>query len=285
MIKSPFRTDALQGKVVLITGGGTGINYEIATVMGKHGASVAIMGRRKDVLEKAAEVLQQQKIKALPIQGDVRSAESCVKIVQEVVKHFGRLDILINGAAGNFLCPAEDLSPNGFKTVLEIDLLGTFQMSHAAFSELKKNKGSIINISATLHYHTTPWQVHASAAKAGVDSVTQSLAHEWGDYGIRVNGIAPGPIKDTEGMSKLGLGPPPEELEALVSEAVPLHRLGNKEDIAYAAVFLASDAASYLTGDIIVVDGGASLWGPKAISREALQALQNQRQKKTQSKL
>lgn len=153
----------------------------------------------------------------------MRSADAAVNAVKKTVEAFGRfriylimierirIDILINGAAGNFLCNAEDLSPNAFKTgfifihsfhsliVMEIDLFGTFNMSRAAFPELQKTKGNIINISATLHYGATPWQTHAASAKAGVDSITRSLALEWGDFGIRVNGIAPGPIKDTEG--------------------------------------------------------------------------------------
>jgi len=273
--ESPFKKDILKGKVALITGGATGINFGIATALGRHGASLALMGRRKEVLDKAVAQLTKEGIKAVGIQGDVRSSETAAKVVEETVQKLGRIDILINGAAGNFLCNAEKLTLNGFKTVIEIDLIGTFNMSRAAFDALRKTKGSIINISATLHYHSTPWQTHASAAKAGVDSITTSLAHEWGDFGIRVNGIAPGPIADTEGLSRLAAG-----LKDQIAEVVPLHRAGTVQDIGNAAVFLCSSAASYITGDIIVVDGGACLWSPKVISREALEAMQEQRKSK-----
>jgi len=185
------------------------------------------------------------------------------------------LDTLINGAAGNFLVPAEDLSPNGFKTVIEIDLIGTFYMSKAAFTELKKTRGSIINISATLHYSTTPWQIHASAAKAGVDSITTSLAMEWGEYGIRVNGIAPGAIKDTEGYRKLA----PGDMEQMLNETIPLGRMGTVTDIGLVATFLLSGAASYISGDTIVVDGGFQFYHPRVISREGLREMEQQRKK------
>eukprot|EP01118_Nematostelium_gracile_P020231 TRINITY_DN975_c0_g1_i1.p1 TRINITY_DN975_c0_g1~~TRINITY_DN975_c0_g1_i1.p1 ORF type:complete len:306 (-),score=94.50 TRINITY_DN975_c0_g1_i1:32-868(-) len=273
MSESIFKDDILKGKVALVTGGATGINYGVAELLGRHGAKLAIMGRRKEVVEKAVSEFASMKIEAIGVPGDVRSYETCEKAVEAVIAKYGRLDILINGAAGNFLVNAENLSSNGFKTVIEIDLQGTFNMSRASFKELKKTKGNIINISATLHYHTTPWQAHASAAKAGVDSLTQSLAHEWGDFGIRVNAVAPGPIKATEGMTKLSLGISPEELDAKVSEAVPLHRTGTAQDIANATLFLVSPAASYITGDILVVDGGACLWSPRNISREALEAM------------
>jgi len=275
--ESVFKKDFLKGKVALITGGGSGINFGIALQLGLHGASLALMGRRREVLDKAVSKLASENIKAIGVQGDVRSAEDSFRAIEETVTKLGRVDILVNGAAGNFLCNAEKLSPNGFKTVVEIDLIGTFNMSRAAFAELKKTKGCIINISATLHYHTTPWQVHASAAKAGVDSVTTSLACEWGDFGIRVNGIAPGPILGTEGMSRLA----GEVSQDFITETIPLHRLGTVEDIGNAALFLVSPAASYVTGDTIIVDGGSTLWSPRVISREALEALQEQRQKKS----
>jgi len=281
MEKSPFRKDLLSGKVALVTGGGTGINFTIAKAFIEHGGKVAIIGRRQQVLEEACNILGRSN--SISIQGDVRSWESAQKAVAETVKKFGRLDILINGAAGNFLCAAEDLSPNAFKTVIDIDLVGTFNMCKAAFEELKKTKGTILNISATLHYHSTPWQLHASAAKAGVDSITLSLANEWGEFGIRVNGIAPGPIKDTTGFSKLTKGPPPEEIERIISQAIPIGRIGTKEDVALAALFLVSDASSYVTGDTLIVDGGSWLWKHKMISREALHEIQKQR--KQESKL
>jgi len=274
--ESAFRKDVLKGKVALVTGGATGINFGIAAMLGRHGASISIMGRRKEVLDAAVDTLTKQNIKAIGIQGDVRSVESAEAVVAQTVKAFGKIDILVNGAAGNFLVNAENLSSNGFKTVIEIDLIGTFNMSRAAFAELKKTKGSIINISATLHYKSTPWQIHSSAAKAGVDSITTSLAHEWGDFGIRVNGIAPGPIGDTEGMSRLSGSKQLSE----IGKTIPLGRLGTVEDIGNCALFLVSPAASYISGDTIVVDGAHWLWSPKVVERETLEKMQKNREKK-----
>jgi len=277
MADQTFKSDILKGKVALITGGSTGINFEIARTYAQFGASVAIMGRRVNLINSAVETLTKSGYKAFGVPGDVRTAESSGKIVEDVVKHFGRLDILVNGAAGNFLAPAEDLSTNAFRTVIDIDLVGTFNMSRAAFPELKKTKGSIINITATLHYSTTPWQVHASAAKAGVDSLTTSLATEWGTFGIRVNGIAPGPILDTVGMSKLSLGM--GELSSSLAKSIPLGRGGLKKDIANSALFLVSDAGNYITGHTIVVDGGAWLFHEPAISRDELRKIESDRRR------
>ena len=203
---SPFKDGILKNKVALITGGGSGIGYEIALQFGIAGAKVAIMGRRVDFLQKAVAELEKNNVDAIYVQGDVRDPEISQKVVQEVVNKFGRLDYLVNSAAGNFLSTAAALTPKGFKTVLDIDAVGVFTMSKAAFEELKKTKGVIINISATLHYGATWFQIHASAAKAAIDSLTRSFALEWGMYGIRVIGIAPGPIGETAGLTKLAPG-------------------------------------------------------------------------------
>ncbi|KAJ6764518.1 PEROXISOMAL 24-DIENOYL-COA REDUCTASE-LIKE [Salix koriyanagi] len=215
MVESPFKPEILRGKVALLTGGGSGIGYEISLQLGKHGASIAIMGRRKHVVDSAVSSLKSLGIPAIGFEGDVRKREDATRVVESTFKHFGRLDILVNAAAGNFLVPSEDLSSNGFRTVMDIDSVGTFTMCHEALKYLKKGGlgkdpstagGTIINISATLHYTATWYQIHVCAAKAAVDSITRNLALEWGtDYDIRVNGIAPGPIGDTAGMSKLGL--------------------------------------------------------------------------------
>jgi len=281
---SPFAADLLKGKVALVTGGGTGINFGIAKAFGKHGASLAITGRRENVLAKACDSLQSEGIQVIGIRGDVRSAEDVARVVSETLKKYGKIDILINGAAGNFLCPAEDLSNNAFKTVIDIDLNGTFQVSRASFDALRASKGCIINISATLHYSATPWQTHASAAKAGVDSITRSLASEWGYYGIRVNGIAPGPIAATEGMARLSGGVPAEKLNERAATIIPLGRVGTVEDIALSALYLASDRTSgFVSGCTLIVDGAANLYRPNVIERGSLKALQQGR--KTQAKL
>ncbi|PRP79855.1 hypothetical protein PROFUN_12467 [Planoprotostelium fungivorum] len=275
-----FQPGILKGKVALITGGASGINFEIARTLAQFGAAVAIMGRREKVVAAAVEEINKAGGRAIGVPGDVRTAEAAQKVIGEVVSKLGRLDIVVNGAAGNFLCPAEDLSSNAFKTVIEIDLVGTFNVSRAAFPELQKTKGLIINISATLHYSTTPWQTHASAAKAGVDSLTTSLAAEWGHYGIRVNGIAPGPIADTVGMSKLSLGMTNgDNLSDALSQVIPLGRAGLKSDIASAALFLSSDAASFISGHTLVVDGAAWLYHQPAISREGLRKIEEERRK------
>ena len=180
-------------------------------------------------------------------------------MVAKTADHYGKIDIVVNGAAGNFLCAADQLSANGFGTVVDIDTKGTFNVCRAAFEELKKSQGQILNISATLHYLATPMQIHVSAAKAGVDAITRNLSVEWGRHGIRVNGIAPGPIEDTEGIKRLL---PPELKEKLIKK-IPLQRLGRIADIENAALFLVSDAASYINGVTLVVDGGQWLLGTR----------------------
>eukprot|EP01102_Stenamoeba_stenopodia_P016802 TRINITY_DN5910_c0_g1_i1.p1 TRINITY_DN5910_c0_g1~~TRINITY_DN5910_c0_g1_i1.p1 ORF type:complete len:291 (-),score=81.49 TRINITY_DN5910_c0_g1_i1:107-979(-) len=277
---SPFNNTVLNGRVALITGGGSGICFGIAETYGRHGAKIAIMGRRQNVLEEAVRKLKQSGIDAIYAVGDVRNPQSCVEAVEKVVKEFKKLDILVNGAAGNFLCSAEDLSPNAFKTVVEIDLLGTFYMSKAAFPHLRDSKDSmILNITATLHYGATMYQTHPSAAKAGVDSLTRSLGLEWATHGIRVNGIAPGPIEGTEGMSRLS-GP---QADGKV-RAVPIGRLGTIYDIAFLSVFLATPAASFITGETIVVDGGSWLARPSFITPEVYQMLSESRKQEKDTK-
>ncbi|CBI24176.3 hypothetical protein VitviT2T_030731 [Vitis vinifera] len=277
-MESPFKADVLKGKVALLTGGGSGIGFEISTQFGLHGASIAIMGRRKQVLDSAVSGLCSQGIPAVGFVGDVRKQEDAKRVVESTVKHFGRLDILVNAAAGNFLVSSEDLSPNGFRTVMDIDSVGTFTMCHEALKYLKKggpgrsfsSGGSILNISATLHYTAAWYQIHVSAAKAAVDATTRNLALEWGtDYDIRVNGIAPGPIGDTAGMSKLA----PEEISNKAREIMPLYKLGEKWDIAMAALYLASDAGKYINGTTLVVDGGLWLSRPRHLPKEAVKQL------------
>lgn len=261
---SVFRPDLYAGKVVLITGGGTGICRGITEALAAHGAQTVIVSRKLEALsEAAAEIQAQYGPACLPIAADVRKPEQVEAAIAQTLERFGRLDVVVNGAAGNFLCPAAALSYNAFKTVLEIDTLGTWHVSKAAFDAyLRDNGGQILNISATLHYGATPLQLHPSVAKAGVDAMTRSLAVEWGPLGIRVNAIAPGPIADTEGMKRLL----PEEMKAAAEQQVPLQRFGRVQDVAQCALFVLSDAASYVTGATLVVDGGqwltgSQLWG------------------------
>jgi peroxisomal 2,4-dienoyl-CoA reductase len=254
-----FVDGLLAGRVALVTGGGTGITGGVARALAGAGARVALVSRKMEHLEPAAQRITDAGGDALAVACDVRDAEQVEQAVAATLARFGQLDIVVNGAAGNFLCFAKDLSPNGFGTVVDIDLKGTFNVARAAFEHLKKARGSILNISATLHYGATPMQLHVSAAKAGVDALTRNLAVEWGRYGIRTNGIAPGPIAETEGMARLST---PEMREKL-KQMIPLGRLGTIRDIEQTAVFLCSDAASFINGHVVVVDGGLWLLGTR----------------------
>jgi peroxisomal 2,4-dienoyl-CoA reductase len=203
-IQDIFKSNILNGRVALVTGGGSGIGREIAEQLAFFGCKVVVMGRRIQVLQETVRVIQSRGGQGAYITGDVRSEEDGRKVVEFCVSTFGSLDTLVNSAAGNFLAPADTITTKGFRTVLEIDTLGTFNMCKSALLELKKHgHAKIINISANLQFGATWWQSAPSAAKSAIDSLTRSLALEWGEYGIRVTGIAPGPIDDTEGMSKL----------------------------------------------------------------------------------
>jgi len=271
-----FSHDLLAGKAALVTGGGTGICRGIALALAAHGCDVAITSRKVDHLEPTAREIESLGRRSVALPADVRDPLAIEEVVTGAAAKLGRLDVLVNGAAGNFLCLAEDLSPNAFASVIDIDLKGTFHVTKAALPHLKKSRGVVLNISATLQYLGTPTQVHASAAKAGIDALTRGLAVEWGGYGIRVNGIAPGPIAETEGVRRLMVGPARHRVE----QKTPLGRLGAIEDVSNAALFLCSSAASHITGVTLVVDGGlwlASSWMAEAsaAAAESLRASDN----------
>jgi len=252
-----FAENILQGKVAFVTGGGTGITGGVARSFAEHGAQVAITSRKMESLIPMQQLITENGGTCHAVAADVRDYDAVQNAIGETVEKFGKIDIVVNGAAGNFLCAANELSANGFGTVVDIDTKGTFNVCRAAFEELKKSQGQILNISATLHYLATPMQIHVSAAKAGVDAITRNLSVEWGRHGIRVNGIAPGPIEDTEGMKRLL----PEPLKEKITRKIPLGRFGKIKDIENAALFLCSDAASYINGVTLVVDGGQWLLG------------------------
>lgn len=254
-----FRDGALAGHVAVVTGGGTGICKGIAAAFARFGCEVCITSRKQDVLDAtAAELKAATGRDVLAIAADVRDPDAMIGVVEAAKARFGKVDTLVNGAAGNFLAPAIGLSPNAFRTVIDIDLVGSFHAARAAFPALRDaGDGLIINITATLHYHGTPLQLHASAAKAGVDAMTRNLAVEWAGAGVRVVSIAPGPIAETEGMKRLA----PGDAATQARKAVPLGRFGSIDEIAASAVYLRSAAAAYITGTVLVVDGGNATLG------------------------
>jgi len=261
MTNKVFAEDILRDKVAFVTGGGTGITGGIARAFAEHGSKLAIASRKEENLIAKKQFIDENGGECLAVVADVRDYAAIENAIAKTVEHYGRIDIVINGAAGNFLCAAEQLSTNGFGTVVDIDTKGTFNVCRAAFETLKESQGQILNISATLHYLATPMQIHVSAAKAGVDAITRNLAVEWGRYGIRVNGIAPGPIEDTEGMNRLV----PTEVKEKIARKIPLGRFGRILDIENAALFLCSEAASYINGVTLVVDGGHWLLGTSLV--------------------
>lgn len=250
-----FAPDTLKNRVAFITGGAGDIGFEIAQTYGRLGARVVIASRNQTRLEEALSTLQQQGIEAAAIATDVRDADQVKRAIDQTVERFGALDILVNNAAGNFHCPTAGLTPNGWKTVIDIDLNGTFYGCLAAYEHLKRSAhgGSIISIITMLGLTGWPGAAHAAAAKAGILSLSRTLAVEWGGNGIRVNTISPGPIGDTEGVKRMYLDTGRGDLER---RKTALNRFGAKADVAHAAVYLASDMAGYVTGDNLVVDGG-----------------------------
>ncbi|KAI0641244.1 2,4-dienoyl-CoA reductase [Trametes meyenii] len=249
-----FNKDIFKGKVLFCTGGGSGICKAMTEAVMRHGAHAAIVGRKLERLQASAKELSAATgNECLPVQADVRNPKQVQEAVAKTVEKFGRIDFVICGAAGNFLAPISKLSENGFRTVIEIDTLGTYYTIKATLPHLRASKGSYIHVSATLHYRGTPYQVHVSAAKAAVDATSAVLAVEEGPHGIRSNVIAPGPIAGTEGMDRLSAKGEAADRYTWLS---PLGRDGDVKDIANAAVFLFSDAARYITGQVIPVDGG-----------------------------
>lgn len=252
--RSPFRADLLQGKVALITGGATGLGLEIARVLGGHGARIAICSRKEANLAAAVAVLQEAGIEARYGVCDVRSHDEVTAVVGEVIRAFGRLDIVVNNAAGNFPVPVSGLSAGGFKAVVDIDLLGTFNVSKAAYELcLREHGGSVVNISAATQYRGMAMQAHVVSAKAGVDAFTRACAIEWGPDAVRVNVVAPGAMSGTEGVKRIT----GDDRHRTTQN--PLRRPGSTTEVAQAVLFLASDAASYVTGATLVVDGGGWL--------------------------
>jgi NAD(P)-dependent dehydrogenase (short-subunit alcohol dehydrogenase family) len=264
--------DLFKGKTVFVTGGGSGINLGVAKNFAALGANIAICGRTQEKLDAAAEELRALGAKVCAVAADVRDIAALEAAFARSKSELGPMDVLVCGAAGNFLVPAEKLSANGFKTVIDIDLLGSFNASRAAFEQLKETRGSIIFISAGMAYMPHAFQVHVGAAKAGIDMMMKDLALEWGRHGIRANSIVPGPIEGTEGMKRLSS---PAQKEMFIN-AIPLRRMGTVDDIGQTAAFLASPLASYISGCVVVVDGGQNLPGSALFNMGAEQILRAQ---------
>ena len=253
-----FEPHLLKHQVAVVTGGGTGIGLAIARRLGSLGARIAIASRDSSHLEEGTTALREAGIDALAIQLDVRKPEQVDEMVERTVKHFGSLDILINNAAGNFICRAEDLSPNGWNAVVGIVLNGTFYCSRAVgrYMIARKRGGSIVSILANYIWTGSPGTIHSAAAKAGVMAMTQTLAVEWAPYGIRVNAVAPGPIESPGAARQLWSTP---EAVERITDMVPLHRWGTPEEVADAVTFLAAPQSGFITGEVLTVDGGARL--------------------------
>lgn len=245
-------------KTVFVAGGTSGINLGIAEGFARAGARLAVLSRSQEKVDAAVEHLSSFGQACLGAAADVRDYEAVEGAFRKVHTEMGPVDVLVSGAAGNFPAAALDMSPNGFRAVVDIDLIGTYHVMRAGYEVLRRPGACVINISAPQAFVPAPLQSHVCAAKAGVDMLTRCLALEWGDAGVRVNSIVPGPIRGTEGMARLA---PDDALQRAVVDSVPLKRMGEKEDVANLALALASPLGDYINGAVIPVDGGWSLTG------------------------
>ena len=255
------------GKTVLVSGGTSGINRGIARGFAQSGARVYVLSRSAEKVADTVSELRDLGTDAAGIPADVRKADQIEAAFADCVERFGPIDVVVSGAAGNFPAKAEDISSNGFRAVLEIDVLGTHHVMLASYTHLKR-PGVILNITAAASMRAMIGQAHVCAAKAGVDQITRTLALEWGPEGIRVNSVLPGPIEDTEGFARLA---PTPEIKAQRLASVPLRRAARSSEVADLCLFLASERASYITGAVIPVDGGATLGVPADILASAIE--------------
>ena len=280
-----FDKELLNDKSIIVTGGGTGLGKSMATRFAELGANLVITSRRQEVIDKTAEVLRDHGGKVLAIACDVRDSEQVNEMVSQTVDGFGKIDILLNNAAGNFISPTEDLSPNAFKTIVDIVLNGTFNCTQAAGKVMReKDGGVILNIVTTYAWTGSGYVVPSASAKAGVLAMTRSLAVEWAKYGIRTLAIAPGPFPTKGAWSRLaspGLG-----IEKKMRNRVPLKRVGEHIELANLASYLVSDQAAYINGEVVTIDGGEWLQGAgemnelEKLPKAAWKLLQMKRKKK-----
>jgi NAD(P)-dependent dehydrogenase (short-subunit alcohol dehydrogenase family) len=260
-----------QDKTVAVVGGTSGINQGIALGFAELGARIAVASRKQDKVDATVGMLERMGVTAFGAVADVRDFDAVTAFFERAHAALGEFDVLVSGAAGNFPALVNGMSPNAFKTVVDIDLNGTFNVMRAAYPYLVKPGASVINISAPQAFVPMQAQAHVCAAKAGVDMMTRCLALEWGGAGIRVNSIVPGPIQGTEGMDRLA---PTAAQRAEVIESVPLQRMGTREDIARAAAFLGCELASYVSGIVMPVDGGWSTAGVAGLGNALAQIAQ-----------
>ncbi len=248
----------LKDRVAVVTGGGTGIGLAVAKRLGGLGARIVIGSRNAANLESGSAELRHAGFDPLIVQVDVRNPEQVDELVERTIKHFGHIDILVNNAAGNFICRAEDLSPKGWNAVVGIVLNGTFYCSRAVGRQMIQRGagGSIVSILANYVWTGSPGTIHSAAAKAGVMSLTQTLAVEWAQHRIRVNAVAPGPVESPGAARQLWDS---QEAVDRITRSVPLKRWGKPEEVADAVAFLVSDHAGYITGEVLTIDGGAWL--------------------------
>jgi NAD(P)-dependent dehydrogenase (short-subunit alcohol dehydrogenase family) len=250
-----FATRVLEGQTAIVTGGGTGIGLGIARALGRLGATIALTSRSQEHLDAGLAELERDQSRAFSVVADVRDPASVDAMVSDVVRQTGRVDILINNAAGNFICRAEDLSPNGWNAVIGIVLNGSFYCSRAVGRHMiaRGGGGSIVSILANYAWTGSAGTIHSASAKAGVMAMTQTLAVEWARHQIRVNAIAPGPIESTGAARQLWSS---ESSVKAIADGVPLGRWGRTDEIGDAVSFLVSPHAAYITGDVLTVDGG-----------------------------
>ena len=244
------------GKTVFVSGGTSGINLGIAQHFARSGARVFVISRDPAKVDAVVAGLRELGAEADGMSADVRQYDQVKAAFDRCADVFGQIDILVSGAAGNFLAKAENISSNGFRAVMEIDVLGTHHVMHAAYPYLTKPGACIINLSAPQGSVAMVGQSHVCAAKSGIDMLTRALALEWGPKGIRVNSVSPGPIDGTEGQKRLV--PDPAAVEERIN-SVPLRRMGTVQEVADLCAILASDKATYITGTVIPVDGGTTL--------------------------